>query len=162
MPRQRSAGITHRLAGAHAHDDGRIFLDLANLAELDIVAEPGHQRWLQTGAAQITGAETRKEEKQRATDNHGSQSYAERGKDQRAIEAAFLFRLDINFRRDRALRSAPHFEPYESGDAKQEKKKKETEESRIDGENGGSENGRETRAWSGKARRGPCLRCRAG
>ena len=81
MPRQRSAGITHRFAGAHAHHNRGIFLDLADLAQLDVVAEAGHQRRLQTRAAQIAGAETRKEEKESAADDHGAESHAQRRED---------------------------------------------------------------------------------
>jgi hypothetical protein len=91
------------------------------LAQFDIVAETGHKRRLQAGAAEITGAEAREEEKQRAADNHGAKSHAECGEDEGAVKAALLLGVRVNFWRDSALGSTAHFEADECSHTEQEK-----------------------------------------
>ena len=66
------------LAGFHAHDHSRIFLNLSDLAQFDVVGESGHQRRLHARAAQVTGAEPREEEKQRAAQDAGQRAAQQR------------------------------------------------------------------------------------
>ena len=59
--------VTNRFSCLYAHDHCGILFDLADLTELDVFRETGHERGVEAGAAEIPGAETRKKEKQHAT-----------------------------------------------------------------------------------------------
>ncbi len=49
---------------ADAHDDRGVFLDLADLAERDIVAEAGQQAGLKTERAEVADRKSRNDEEQ--------------------------------------------------------------------------------------------------
>ena len=60
----REAGIA---VDVNAHYDGAAFLDFADFAQSHVVAEAGHQCWLQIQRAQVARGEARNHE-----ENHGA------------------------------------------------------------------------------------------
>src|SRR5713226_6683858 len=116
--------VANRLSRLHAHDDRGILFDLADLTELDVFRETGHQRRAEAGPAEVPGAETRKKEKQHATQNNGSRRHAESGKTQRAIQFSIALGVRVEGGRDCADGSAAQFHSNESGNAEQEKDEK--------------------------------------
>ena len=133
--------VSDWLASLHAHHDLGAFLDLADLAQLDVVREPGHQRWAEADAAQIAGLEPREEEKEHASEQDGSDSHAKRGKTQRAVEFAFCL-TECESGRNGSGNATTQFQPDERSDSGQKEKEKQREEQRIDGENRSGQNRR--------------------
>src|SRR2546421_938036 len=98
--------VIHRLTRLHAHYYCRIPFDFADLTELDVFGEAGHKRRAEAGAAEISGAETRKKEKQHATKDDGSDRHAQSRKTQRAIQSSIALGVQMESRRDGADGSA--------------------------------------------------------
>src|SRR5579862_2317243 len=130
-------------SGFHAHHDGGILFDFADLAEFDVVAESAHQRWLHAGAAKIAGAETREEEKQRAANRDGAESYADGGRGKRSCEPLLLRGTHDCYRCGPAT-TAAQLHPDKCGDGEQEKDKKHYEEECVDRQNGCGEDSGES------------------
>ena len=98
--------VTDWLTRLHAHYYCGIPFDFADLTELDVFGEAGHKRRAEAGAAEISGAETRKKEKQHATKDDGSDRHAQSRKTQRAIQSSIALGVQMESRRDGADGSA--------------------------------------------------------
>ena len=105
-------GICNWFAGFDVHDDCRIFLDLANFAKLDIVAETGQQHRLKAGTAHIAGADSRKDKEQQATQDASSHGDAESREAERTGYAALLRCSRVPRREQRPKCSAPQFDAH--------------------------------------------------
>src|SRR6266853_4103480 len=98
--------VTHRLTRLHAHYYCGIPFDFPDLTELDVFGKAGHKRRAEAGAAELSGAETRKKEKQHATKGDGSDRNAQSRKTQRAIQSSIALGVQMESRRDGANGSA--------------------------------------------------------
>src|SRR5260370_366911 len=132
--------VTNRFSCLYAHNHRGILFDLADLTELDVFGETGHERGAKAGATEVARAETREKEKQHATQDHRSGRHAESGKTQCAIQSSVALGVHMKNRRDGAEGSAAQFHSHESGNAEQEKDEEKNQEGGIDGKNGRGQN----------------------
>ena len=123
-----------------AHHHGGVFLDFADCAEGDAVAEAGHQSGLNVDGAHVAGREAGNYEEECGTDDERANCDKNRGETERAIQFLGERSAWLKSGRDSPLRTAANLKRDKGGDSQHEENRERNQKARFDGKNRRSKN----------------------